>query len=465
MDQEDSTCERNSISCGRCSSEESSPSHGLLSTPKSLLESLKARPKDKCGYSCEFVDPPPTLLQSECSICLQILCRPHLISCCGHNYCKVCIDQIIEKSRPCPLCSEETFTVLHNKGLQRSLNELNVYCSNSKLGCEWKGPLGQFERHLNEDPELEFQLFGCPYVEVECKHGCGGRMRRGLIAEHQNELCPQRPFCCAYCREYDSIHADVVYRHWPTCKKYPMTCPNHCTVYAIERENMEEHLRLECPKERVNCEFSFAGCEVAVLREELASHLESNQIEHMSLLAVTNQRLSDELTEKDEQIAKLSEDIGTQLAQARAESQREIESLRKENTTLKQELTELKSNVATLMASFKVTMGQLKDGQSQQERELKQQSERLRHDITNLESKFDTTKNELSLSNATPSNRMLVYFQLNSQCPTLSISDRLVAIGKVYHFTPTSKAIGCVSSSILTVLVMLKVRMCLCMLV
>ena len=35
-------------------------------TRSSLLESFKAKPKEKCGYSCEFVDPPPTLLQSEC---------------------------------------------------------------------------------------------------------------------------------------------------------------------------------------------------------------------------------------------------------------------------------------------------------------------------------------------------------------------------------------------------------------
>ena len=404
--QDNGNCERNSSCVGTCHDNQyrdgcpaSAPNESSLLDripPKSLLDSFKAPPKDKCGYSCEFVDPPPTLLQSECSICLQILYLPHLISCCGHNYCKLCINQVMEKSRPCPLCNEETFTVLHNKGLQRSLNELIVFCSNVKLGCQWKGRLGEFERHLNEEPDMEFQLTGCPYVEIECKHGCGGKMRRGVIAEHQTEQCPQRPFCCAYCRQYDSIHADVVYRHWPVCKKYPMTCPNHCTVYAIERENMEEHLRLDCPLERINCEFSFAGCEVEVPREELSSHLESNQVEHMSMLAAMNLRLNDDLTEKEEQIAQLSEDFGTQLAVVRAESQRETESLRKENTMLKKELTELKSNMADLMTSFKVTIEQLKEGQTRQEIELKQNSETLRQEIAHLDSKCDTTKNELS---------------------------------------------------------------------
>ena len=363
----------------------------------SLLDSLKALPKEKCGYPCEFVEPPPTLLQSECSICLQILCQPHLISCCGHNFCKMCIDQVMEKSRPCPLCNEETFTVLHNKGLQRSLNELSVYCSNRKLGCEWKGHLGQYEQHMNEDPaEPELQLLGCPYVEVECKHGCGGRIRRGVIAEHQNEQCPQRPFCCAYCREYDSIHADVVYRHWPVCKKYPMTCPNHCTVYAIERENMKEHLEHDCPRQKVSCEFTFAGCEVELPREELDNHLESNQVEHMTMLAEVNQRMADDLAEKDEQIAKLSEDVSAKIAAAQAETKQEIQSLRSENSMLKQELAELKSNMASMVATLTVTIEQIRNDQMQQKKEVKETNEKADHKITNLEKNVDQTKKDLS---------------------------------------------------------------------
>lgn len=297
---------------------------------------------------------------------------------------------------PCPLCNEATFTVLHNKGLQRSLNELSVYCSNKKLGCEWKGRLGQYQQHINEDPEPEVQLLGCPYVEVECKHGCGGRMRRGVIAEHQNEQCPQRPFCCAYCREYDSIHADVVYRHWPVCKKYPMTCPNHCTVYAIERENMQEHLQHNCPRQRVSCEFNFAGCVVELPREELGDHLESSQVEHMSMLAVLNQRMAEDLAEKDEQIAKLSEDMTTKVALAGAESQQEIQSLRTENSILKQELTELKSHMASVMATLKATVDQIRNDQTHQKKVFKETNERVHQKITNLETKLDHTKKDLS---------------------------------------------------------------------
>ena len=40
------------------------------------------------GYcDVDFIDPPPDSLQ--CPVCLSILYRPHLLSCCGSLMCKV----------------------------------------------------------------------------------------------------------------------------------------------------------------------------------------------------------------------------------------------------------------------------------------------------------------------------------------------------------------------------------------
>ena len=44
----------------------------------------------KGGYDYEFVNPPPMSL--ECSVCLLTLCDPHVISCCGYEFCQVCIE-------------------------------------------------------------------------------------------------------------------------------------------------------------------------------------------------------------------------------------------------------------------------------------------------------------------------------------------------------------------------------------
>ena len=159
---------------------------------------------------------------------------------------------------------------------------------------------------------------------------------------------------------------------------------------------MKEHLERDCPQQKVCCEFSFAGCEIELPREELGDHLESNQVEHMSMLALVNQRMAEDLAEKDEQIAKLSEDVGTKVAAARAESRQEIQSLHSENSMLKQELAELKSDMASMVATLTAAVEQIRNDQTQQKREVKEINEIVCHKITNLEKKVDQTKKDLS---------------------------------------------------------------------
>lgn len=362
--------------------------------PQSLspLHTIKAPPKDQCGYDCEFLNPAPTLIQTECSICLQILRDPHLIGCCGHNYCKTCIQQISKNNRPCPLCGEEEYGVLSNKGLMRSLRDLEVVCSKKSLGCPWSGKLGQFDAHLNEDYTSESQLQGCEYVEVECVHGCGSHFLRALITKHQTERCPQRPYCCDYCRDYTSIHADVVYRHWPVCKAYPLSCPNQCTVYAIERQDLEKHLDSECPLKIVDCDFQHAGCEVRLPRQELPSHLADCYIQHMTMLGSLNQRLIEELADKDEEITKLSNEFTSKLS----DNKREMDQLRGENSILKFSLSQLQSEMASMFDTLKQTMADIQAQHKAQESKLKYISEQSQSKVTELDSKIDCVHYSLS---------------------------------------------------------------------
>ena len=128
----------------------------------------RAVPRDvnRGGYDCEFVEPLPSVLQIECPVCLQILKEPCLISCCGHKFCRECIERIEKDKKPCVLCNEPGFTFLRERGLERSLKDLEVWCSYRKEGCEWKGKLGKLEEHLNRDPSPENQLNECQFVAV-----------------------------------------------------------------------------------------------------------------------------------------------------------------------------------------------------------------------------------------------------------------------------------------------------------
>ena len=208
---------------------------------ESLLPQLLPRPvprdriKEKCGgYDCEFVEPPQKAFQTKCPVCLQILKEPHLISCCGHKFCRECIERIEKEKKPCPLCNVPDFTFMRERGLERSLKELEVWCSYREEGCEWKGKLGELEEHLNRDPSPENQLKECQFVEVECTHKCGEWFQRRHITTHETQQCKKRPYSCDHCRDYDSTFEDVTEVHYPQCGKYPVSCPNDCDVSKIE---------------------------------------------------------------------------------------------------------------------------------------------------------------------------------------------------------------------------------------
>ena len=133
--------------------------------------------KKKCelrgGFDCAFVEEPPKQLQTDCSICLCILKNPYLVNCCGTSFYQSCINPIQDSNR-CPVCNDQFTTCIPDKRLQRTLNEMKVYCSNKEFGCEWIGELGSLTQHLNTESETSDQVFEvfCLFTSVGCSF-CG----------------------------------------------------------------------------------------------------------------------------------------------------------------------------------------------------------------------------------------------------------------------------------------------------
>ena len=256
------------------------------------------------GYDCELVEPPPAAFQTECPICLHVLKEPCLISCpCGQKICRECVEQIKEDGKPCPLCNKTNFTFMRDYGLERFLKEQEVWCSHKKDGCEWRGKLGKYEQHLNEDPSPENQLTGCQFVEVGCVHECGERFQRRHIASHQDEKCPERPYSCEYCHEYESTFEDVTEDHYLDCEMYPVTCPNKCRGDIFKRQDMEKHVN-ECPLTEIHCPLHYAGCGVSLPRKDMPDHM-SDTVTHMTLLATVTQSLLKENQELRQEVKEL----------------------------------------------------------------------------------------------------------------------------------------------------------------
>ena len=115
---------------------------------------LQAPKKTVGGIECDVLEPIPSAFETDCRICLLTLHEPYLVSCCGQNFCKTCIERYQKCRKSCLMC-RKNFKIYPNKGLKRSLEKLRVYCTRFNSSCEWRGELGDLiKTHLgsNECP-------------------------------------------------------------------------------------------------------------------------------------------------------------------------------------------------------------------------------------------------------------------------------------------------------------------------
>ena len=250
--------------------------------------------KKQGGFDCELIKNPPEDFQYECPVCLLVLREPHQVTCCGYAFCQTCIQRVQLQKSGCPTCKMDEFSVFPDRRLQRSLYVYHVRCSHKNDGCQWTGQLGELDKHLNENPKLGEQLSGCNFTEIECQH-CSHLFQRRYISAHETAECPQRPFTCNYCSDYESTHEDVVTNHWLQCPLRPVSCPNKCGDNP-KRQNLEDHVNKDCPLTVVNCDFHYAGCEVQLPRKDMPAHLAENMVAQLAQLATSTQEKIQALT-------------------------------------------------------------------------------------------------------------------------------------------------------------------------
>ena len=249
-----------------------------------------------------FVEDLPKHVEIECPVCLNILTDPHLVSCCGHNFCGSCIERVKASDGSCPMCKEKEYQAIPDKKCSRIINGLEVYCSNKEKGCQWKGELKNMSTHLNK----EKREGECQYEEVKCQYEkCQGRKQRRYLKDHEDKECPQRPFQCQYCGE-EGTFLSITKDHYEECRQYPITCSNKCVSTNMPRGSLTAHIN-ECPLEPVDCVFSWAGCNDKPLRKDV--HVHTADTKHMTLLAVACGQLKKENEQIKEENEKMKEEI------------------------------------------------------------------------------------------------------------------------------------------------------------
>ena len=222
---------------------------------------------------------------------------------------------IANADKPCPLCGKQDFPFMRERGLERSLNGLEVWCPHRLKGCQWKRERGKLKEHLNQNPTHENRLNGCQFVEIECVNNCGMQFQRCHIATHQNEQCKKRPYSCDYCRDYASTFEDVIGVHYPQCGKYPVACPNDCGIHKMERQDLESHWRDKCPVTLVDCPFNSAGCDIQLPRRDIPKHVKDTGL-HLTLLENATKTLMNEKQELQHKLQATGSEVRSRPAAA-----------------------------------------------------------------------------------------------------------------------------------------------------
>ena len=260
-----------------------------------------------------FVEELPKHLEIECPVCLNVLTDPHLVSCCGKNFCESCIDKVKASNGSCPMCKEEEYQVVINKERLRIINGLEVYCINREDGCPWEGELKNLSIHLNK----EKREGECQYEEVKCRYQeCQERKQRRFLEDHEDKECPQRPFECQYCEE-EGTFLYITEEHYEDCEEYPVTCPNKCVSTTMPRHVLGFHVNKECPLQPVDCPFSWAGCDDRPLRKDKDVHTADTK--HMTLLAVACRQLKKENQKRKKENDKIKEAMEEEITKLKEE--------------------------------------------------------------------------------------------------------------------------------------------------
>ena len=333
------------------------------------------------GYRCEFIDPVSD--DFICKVCNCVAREPNLTVCCGQHYCQSCITKIVEPC-PNPECGEATFNTVLDKNYHRKILALRVHCTMKDRGCQWTGKVEQLDDHLDVNSG------DCQYVDIECPEKCGQQVQKHQLAAHIANECPKRDFTCMHCG-FKATYEVVSEQHWPECQNYPVPCPNRCQIGAVERNTLEDHLKM-CSMQVVDCDFSYAGCNEKLRRQHMEKHIEENTQKHLALMAAASMKMSQELQEQRDEFRGYLEQKERETAEQLKQKDEQIKAVEKR---LQQSVREKDEKIESMRKSLQKEQ---KEGEQQLQQQLEQKERQIKHvqeSLQQLQEKDNKVQGEL----------------------------------------------------------------------
>ncbi|XP_065918767.1 tripartite motif-containing protein 2-like [Dysidea avara] len=142
------------------------------------------------GYEYQFVAAPPDWLI--CNICHYPSREPYLSVCCGHTFCKSCLEgakRATSISDACPICRNIQFVTNAHQQADRAIRSLHVICTNKEKGCQWQDEVNKIASHIKNSD-------GCQFEDVACPNDCGMCVQRQHLTGHIEDECIYRKVDC-----------------------------------------------------------------------------------------------------------------------------------------------------------------------------------------------------------------------------------------------------------------------------
>ena len=271
--------------------------------------------------SYSFLEPVPNYLT--CIMCYGLLKEPVATDCCEKMFCS---EHTYSAGKVCPACRHTPLSVTRNKGIDSIVKDLKVFCQHHDKGCQWKGHLCFEPNHRGET---------CGFEVVSCAKGCEATLQRQLLETHILEECPRREVKCEFCNT--SVTAAELESHQESCPDHPVLCPHGCGM-TLPRKEVEEHSPT-CSEVTVPCPLASNGCNLLLKSKDLADHLQTSVVEHLSLISKKNTALQKEIT-----AMKDAQDSSQELQR---KMQSELQRVSAENATLRVQLKKFTKDHAT----------------------------------------------------------------------------------------------------------------------
>ena len=234
--------------------------------------------------------------------------QAHLLESTNVLHSQPCLKRALEGGETCDKCKSST-KYEPNPFVANSLTGLTFQCMNHPkceiileyedlphhiciydqmkcpiMGCEWNGERKSLEDHLPICPQeillcpnegcgekeergrLDQHRKECMFEEIYCPKECGYQGRRGVLAQHIENICPKVQLDCAYASRgctYMPLRGDYQ-AHIDSCLYLPMilTCK-----HLVNLKDQEAHAAI-CDDFPLPC----SQCGYVFIRRELAIH-------------------------------------------------------------------------------------------------------------------------------------------------------------------------------------------------